>query len=46
LFRISKSAADRIIDRIGPLLALPARRRFARGTVLIVDGTLVLSRVK
>lgn len=44
LFGISKSAADRIIDRIGPLLALPHRRRFARGTVLIVDGTLVPTR--
>lgn len=44
LFGISKSAADRIIDHIGPLLALPARRRFARGTVLIVDGTLVPTR--
>jgi hypothetical protein len=44
LFGISKSAADRIIDRIGPLLALPPRRRFARGTVLIVDGTLVPTR--
>lgn len=44
LFGVSKSAADRIIDHIGPLLALPARRRFARGTVLIVDGTLVPTR--
>jgi hypothetical protein len=44
LFGISKSAADRIIGRIGPLLALPSRRRFARGTVLIVDGTLVPTR--
>jgi hypothetical protein len=30
LFGISKSAADLIIDHIGPLLALPPRRRFAR----------------
>ncbi|WP_427168529.1 transposase [Streptomyces sp. C1-1] len=44
LFGISKSTADRIIDHIGPLLALPPRRRFARGTVLIVDGTLVPTR--
>ncbi|MCX4659227.1 transposase [Streptomyces uncialis] len=44
LFGTSKSAADRIIDHIGPLLALPPRRRFARGTVLIVDGTLVPTR--
>lgn len=44
LFGVSKSAADRVIDRIGPLLALPPRRRFARGTMLIVDGTLVPAR--
>ncbi|WP_079080718.1 transposase [Streptomyces ardesiacus] len=44
LFGTSKSAADRIIDHIGPLLALSPRRRFARGTVLIVDGTLVPTR--
>jgi hypothetical protein len=44
LFGTSKSAADRIIDHIGPLLASPPRRRFARGTVLIVDGTLVPTR--
>ncbi|MFE4212238.1 transposase [Streptomyces sp. NPDC056844] len=44
LFGTSKSAADRIINHIGPLLALPPRRRFARGTVLIVDGTLVPTR--
>jgi hypothetical protein len=44
LFGTSKSAANRIIDHIGPLLALPPRRRFARGTVLIVDGTLVPTR--
>lgn len=39
LFGISKSAADRIIDRLGPLLALRQRRRFRKDTVLIVDGT-------
>lgn len=44
LFGVSKSAADRVIDHIGPLLALPPRRRFAKGTVLIVDGTLVPTR--
>ena len=44
LFGISKSAADRIIDHLGPLLALQPRRRFRRDTVLIVDGTLVLTR--
>ncbi|MGQ4434420.1 transposase [Streptomyces sp. SAS_260] len=44
LFGISKSAADRIINRLAPLLALRPRRRFRRGTVLIVDGTLVPTR--
>ncbi|MFF1731927.1 transposase [Streptomyces sp. NPDC058247] len=44
LFGISKSAADRIIDKVGPLLALQSRRRFAKDTVLIVDGTLVPTR--
>lgn len=41
LFGVSKSAADRIIDHLGPSIALQQRRRFRRGTVLIVDGTLV-----
>ncbi|WP_371552495.1 transposase [Streptomyces sp. NBC_00554] len=44
LFGISKSAADRIIDQLGPLLALRPKRRFAKDTVLIVDGTLVPTR--
>ncbi|MFJ9968335.1 transposase [Streptomyces avermitilis] len=44
LFGISKSAADRIIDHVGPLLALKQRKRFRAGTVLIVDGTLVPTR--
>lgn len=44
LFGISKSAADRIIDHLGPLLALQPRRRFRKDTVLIVDGTLVPTR--
>lgn len=39
LFGISKSAADRIIDHIGPLLALKQRQRFSASNVL--DGTLV-----
>lgn len=43
-FGISKSAADRIIDQVGPLLALRPRLRFAKDTVLIVDGTLVPTR--
>lgn len=44
LFDISKSAADRIIDALGPSLALHPRRRFRKDTVLIVDGTLVPTR--
>ncbi|GAA2694571.1 hypothetical protein GCM10009864_81740 [Streptomyces lunalinharesii] len=44
LFGISKSAADRIIDHLGPSLALQPRKRFRRDTVLIVDGTLVPTR--
>ncbi|GAA0452228.1 hypothetical protein GCM10010361_15400 [Streptomyces olivaceiscleroticus] len=44
LFGVSKSAADRIIDRLGPKLALQPRRRFAKDVVLIVDGTLVPTR--
>ena len=41
LFGVSKSAADRIIDHLGPMLALQGRKRFTKDTVLIVDGTLV-----
>ncbi len=44
LFGISKSAADRIIAHLGPLLALQPRRRFPKDTALIVDGTLVPTR--
>ncbi|MDX3763959.1 transposase [Streptomyces sp. AK02-04a] len=44
LFGVSKSAADRIIDHLGPALALQQRKRFRRDTVLIVDGTLVPTR--
>ncbi|MFI8341893.1 transposase [Streptomyces sp. NPDC085639] len=44
LFGVSKSAADRVIDHLGPRLALQPRRRFAKDAVLIVDGTLVPSR--
>ncbi|MFF3375684.1 transposase [Streptomyces sp. NPDC002680] len=44
LFGISKSAADRIIDHMGPLLALRQRKQFRKDTVLIVDGTLVPTR--
>lgn len=41
LFGISKSAADRIIDQLGPLIAFQPRRGFAKDAVLVVDGTLV-----
>ncbi|WP_331761805.1 transposase [Streptomyces sp. NBC_01546] len=44
LFGVSKSAADRIIDHLGPMLALQPRKRFTKDTVLIVDGTLVPTR--
>ncbi len=44
LFGVSKSAADRIINHLGPMLALQPRKRFAKDTVLIVDGTLVPTR--
>ncbi|MBV6703272.1 transposase [Kitasatospora aureofaciens] len=44
LFGVSKSAADRIINHLGPLLALQPRQRFAKDAVLIVDGTLVPTR--
>ncbi|CAM5666596.1 hypothetical protein SVIRM249S_00454 [Streptomyces viridochromogenes] len=44
VFGVSKSAADRIIDHLGPRLALQPRKRFAKNTVLIVDGTLVPTR--
>jgi hypothetical protein len=44
LFGVSKSAADRIINYLGPKLALRPRQRFVKDTVLIVDGTLVPTR--
>ena len=44
LFGVSKSAADRIVDHLAPLLALPPRKRFRKDTVLIVGGTLVPTR--
>lgn len=44
LFGVSKSAADRIVDHLGPALALEPRKRFRKDTVLIVDGTLVPTR--
>ncbi|KOV18907.1 transposase [Streptomyces sp. XY413] len=44
LFGVLKSAADRIIDHLGPMLALQPHKRFAKDTLLIVDGTLVPTR--
>ncbi len=44
LFGISKSTAGRVINHLGPLLALRPRERFAKDAVLIVDGTLVPTR--
>jgi hypothetical protein len=44
LFGVSKSAADRVIDHLGPMLALLPRKRFAKDAVLIVDGTQVPTR--
>jgi hypothetical protein len=42
LFGISKSAVDRVIDQVAPLLALaPVRKKHSPDTVLIVDGMLV-----
>lgn len=44
LFGISKSAADRILDHLAPLLAISPARRKREDTVYIVDGTLVPTR--
>lgn len=44
LFGDSKSAAGRIVRRVGPLLAFRPRKRFHKDAVLIVDGTLVPTR--
>ncbi|HEV2780878.1 MAG TPA: transposase [Actinophytocola sp.] len=42
LFGISKSAANRVVDHLAPLLALaPVTSKHSPETVLIVDGTLV-----
>lgn len=40
LFGVPKSAADRIVNHLGPVLALQPRKRFAKNTVLIADGTI------
>jgi hypothetical protein len=44
LFGVSHSAAHRVIDTLGPLLALAPLRRQPRGRVAIVDGTLIPTR--
>lgn len=45
LFGVTTAAVHRIVDRLGPYLALaPTRRRYGPDTVLIVDGTLVPTR--
>ncbi|MGW2864181.1 transposase [Streptomyces sp. NPDC001205] len=44
LFGVSKSAADCIVNHLGPELTLQQRKRFRKDTVLIVDGTLVPTR--
>ncbi len=44
LFGLPRSAADRIIDRLEPMLARRPRKRFAKDTMLIVDGALVPTR--
>lgn len=41
---MSKSTADRVIDHLGPKLALTQRRRFHKDAVLVVAGTLVPTR--
>lgn len=44
LFGISKSAADRILDHLAPLLAISPAGRPRKDSVYIVDGTLVPTR--
>jgi hypothetical protein len=44
LFGVSHSAAHRVIDTIGPLLALAPVRKRRADAVAIVDGTLVPTR--
>lgn len=45
LFGVSKSAADRIIDHLGPMPTLQPRERSARDTVLIWEESGVKSAV-
>jgi hypothetical protein len=44
LFGVSHAAAHRVIDSIGPLLALAPLRRRRSQDVAIVDGTLIPTR--
>ncbi|MFI9643089.1 transposase family protein [Micromonospora sp. NPDC051925] len=44
LFGVSHSAAHRVIDTLGPLLALTPRRRRRIDQITIVDGTLIPTR--
>src|SRR3954465_15840160 len=44
LFGVSHSAAHRVIDTIGPLIALAPLRRRPKDQVAIVDGTLIPTR--
>jgi hypothetical protein len=44
LFGVSHSAAHRVIDTVGPLLALAPVRKRRVDSVAIVDGTLVPTR--
>lgn len=44
LFGISHAAAHRVIETVGPLLALAALRHRASLDVAIVDGTLIPTR--
>jgi hypothetical protein len=44
LFGISHAAAHRVIDKVGPLLALAPVRKRRPDSVAIVDGTLVPTR--
>ncbi len=44
VFGVSKSAAARVIEDLGPALGLRPRVRFPRGAVFIIDRTLVPTR--
>lgn len=44
LFGVSKSAVDRILGHLAPLLTISPARRPRKDTVYIVDGTLVPTR--